>query len=159
VVKPKAFGSMSRPQITGKIMGLLENRFGDPELWTAPYTEIQPGARYSGDDPTFYRVDFVVFKKRWGRCESVGVEIKSCRQDYASDKKWKQYPPHFSRFYFACPVGVIDPDELPEEIGLLTWSGTPNLRVAKAAAINPDRYGAENQCKGLLMACIFRGSK
>lgn len=33
------------------------------------------------------------------------VEIKSCRADFASDRKWREYLDYCDRFYFAVPSG------------------------------------------------------
>jgi hypothetical protein len=47
------------------------------------------------------------------------VEVKSCRADFVADKKWKNYLPFATHFYFAAPKGVINPNELPAGIGLI----------------------------------------
>ena len=46
-------------------------------------------------------------------------EIKSCRSDFTSDNKWQKYLPYCTHFAFVAPKGVILPEELPEEIGLV----------------------------------------
>jgi hypothetical protein len=48
-------------------------------------------------------------------------EVKSCRQDFVSDKKWQNYLPYCTHFAFVAPKGVIKPDEIPKEIGLLEF--------------------------------------
>jgi len=151
-IRQKLIGEMSRAQVTRRIGTLLEKRFNDPGLWTPPFWEVQPGFHYS-EDRIRYKVDFVVFKKRGRNAESIGVEIKSCRADFKTDKKWEQYLKHFSRFYFACPRGVIDPEELPDEVGLLTWSGSDFLRSAKAAKTAKDKMGADMDSI-LMLACL-----
>ncbi len=46
------------------------------------------------------------------------VEIKSCRQDFLTDRKWPDYLGYADRFYFAVMPGF--PEELlPEEEGLI----------------------------------------
>lgn len=45
-------------------------------------------------------------------------EIKSCRADFTSDKKWQQYLPYCHRLSFVTVKGAILPEELPEDIGL-----------------------------------------
>lgn len=47
------------------------------------------------------------------------LEIKSCRNDFTSDKKWQEYLPYCTYFAFVAPKGVISPDELPPKIGLI----------------------------------------
>jgi hypothetical protein len=46
------------------------------------------------------------------------VEIKSCRQDFLSDRKWPDYLGYADRFYFAVAPGFPLP-LLPEEEGLI----------------------------------------
>ena len=46
------------------------------------------------------------------------VEIKSCRQDYLSDRKWPEYLAYADRFYFAVAPGFPD-GLLPEDEGLI----------------------------------------
>lgn len=48
-------------------------------------------------------------------------EIKSCRQDFTSDKKWEKYLPFATYFYFAAPEGVIKASELPDCVGLMEF--------------------------------------
>jgi len=63
------------------------------------------------------RVDLMVIDLR--TFYVYGYEVKVSRADFASDKKWRSYVPFFNRFYFATPKGIIEPEELPPEIGLL----------------------------------------
>jgi hypothetical protein len=46
------------------------------------------------------------------------VEIKSCRQDFLSDRKWRDYLGFADRFYFAVAPGFPD-GLLPDEEGLI----------------------------------------
>jgi len=65
------------------------------------------------------RIDIFYFS-RWNR-ETMGYEIKMSRQDFLQDKKWKKYLQFCTRFYFVAPKGIIKPEELPENIGLLEF--------------------------------------
>lgn len=49
------------------------------------------------------------------------IEVKSCRRDFTSDKKWESYLPYCTHFAFAAPKGVIKKDELPKGIGLIEF--------------------------------------
>lgn len=49
------------------------------------------------------------------------VEVKSCRRDFVSDKKWQSYLPYCTHFAFAVPKGVISLEELPPGIGLIEY--------------------------------------
>ena len=46
-------------------------------------------------------------------------EIKTSRSDFLGDDKWEKYLKYCDYFAFVCPEGVIKPDELPENIGLV----------------------------------------
>ena len=46
------------------------------------------------------------------------VEIKSCRQDFLTDRKWPEYVAYADRFYFAVAPGFPE-GLLPEEEGLI----------------------------------------
>lgn len=47
-----------------------------------------------------------------------GYEFKSCRADWTSDKKWRDYLQFCHRLTFITVPGAIRADELPEEVGL-----------------------------------------
>ncbi len=50
---------------------------------------------------------------------SVNIEVKVSRSDFFNDKnKWHSHPLGVYKFY-ACPSGLISPDEVPEKFGLL----------------------------------------
>lgn len=40
--------------------------------------------------------------------EMIGVEIKSCYQDFNADQKWTEYLEHVNKFYFCVPLSVYD---------------------------------------------------
>lgn len=63
------------------------------------------------------RIDLFYFN-RWDR-ETKGYEIKVSRSDFISDKKWEEYLPYCSWFYFIAPKGIIRKEELPTGIGLM----------------------------------------
>ena len=68
------------------------------------------------------------------------VEVKSCRADFRSDRKWHDYLPYCDRFYFA--VGRDFPLELlPREEGLILADrfGAEIVRAARLRALSPAR--------------------
>ena len=71
------------------------------------------------------------------------VEVKSCRADFRSDRKWYEYLPYCDRFYFA--VGRDFPlDLLPPEEGLILVDrfGGEIVREARLRALSPARRKA-----------------
>jgi len=65
--------------------------------------------------------------------EVIIVEVKSCLQDYASDRKWPEYAPYCDRFFFAVdcdfPHHVI-----PGEVGLICADGFGGAVIREAGA-------------------------
>ena len=65
-----------------------------------------------------------VFNISWDE-KVVILEIKTCRDDFEKDKKWKQYLNYCDYFLFLCLEGVIHKSELPKEVGLIYVIGQP----------------------------------
>jgi hypothetical protein len=64
--------------------------------------------------------------RRSGRPRILGVEVKSSRADFASDRKWTLLQRHVHGLAFAAPAGVIDLAELDavsKRVGLYEWDG------------------------------------
>lgn len=71
------------------------------------------------------------------------VEIKSCRADFLSDRKWQHYLDYCDRFYFAVGAG-FPLDLLPAEEGLILadrFAGEV-LREARLRTLDPARRKA-----------------
>ena len=69
-------------------------------------------------EPYMMRPDVWVFNNG----EFIFIEVKSCRQDFTSDKKWTTYLEMCHSFYFAVSDDYIKPEELPDGVGLLLVS-------------------------------------
>ena len=52
------------------------------------------------------------------RGEIVIVEVKSCLQDFATDRKWPEYGPYCDRFYFAVDCD-FPKERVPEACGMM----------------------------------------
>jgi hypothetical protein len=71
------------------------------------------------------------------------VEVKSCRADFATDRKWQEYLAYCDRFYFA-----VGPDfplaALPRDEGLILADrfGGEIVRAARLRALSPARRKA-----------------
>jgi len=64
-------------------------------------------------------LDAWAMRKSWTAPRFTGYEIKVSRSDFLGDDKWEEYLPYCEYFFFACPKGMIKPDELPDGIGLV----------------------------------------
>jgi hypothetical protein len=88
-------------------------------------------------------MDFWVMVPTWTRLHTIGYEIKVDRQDFLHDKKWRQYLPACSQFFFCAPRGLIKRDELPKEAGLIEpFENGSGLRISKQAPDSEAEQGA-----------------
>ncbi len=80
------------------------------------------------------RMDVVAVNPNAGRVAV--VEVKTSRGDFlAGKKKFSMYMKFCHKFYVAAPRGMIDPDELPDGVGLLECGATGRLRIKKYAGL------------------------
>lgn len=96
-------------------------------------TECKTGSSYQGCT----RMDMVVVKKTWSPVSVLGIEVKVSRSDFLADKKWTDYLQYCTEFYFACPAGLIQPNEITSDVGLI-WM-TQNRATVKVKP-NPTDY-------------------
>lgn len=80
------------------------------------------------------RFDAWVMRRSWTKPCLTGYEIKVSRDDFLRDEKWPNYLPLCNEFYFACAPGVVSPDELPKEVGLLEAAKTGGRMLCKKKA-------------------------
>jgi len=86
------------------------------------------------------KLDGLAIARSYANPMVTGYEIKVSRSDYMQDEKWHHYLKYCNCFYFVCPAGLIDPSELPENIGLY-WTSKNGKRLykkKKATYINVD---------------------
>jgi len=93
-------------------------------------TEVKTGATW-GEQKMFI-IDAFAMQKSWASPCFTAYEIKTSRADFLSDSKWHNYVNYCHRFSFVCPKGVIDKNELPEEVGLIYYyPETKSLKTIK----------------------------
>ena len=64
----------------------------------------------------------------------IGYEIKVSRVDFQNDNKWHEYLEFCNKFYFVAPTGLIKPEELDPQIGLIEYNAkNDSLRIKKRA--------------------------
>ncbi|CEG02209.1 MmcB family DNA repair protein [Bacillus sp. B-jedd] len=80
-------------------------------------TEVKNGSTWMGKELAI--MDALAIKKSWTKPCLTGYEIKVSRADFMNDEKWPLYKDLCHRFYFACPKGLILPEELPDDVGLV----------------------------------------
>ncbi len=67
------------------------------------------------------RLDGLAIARSYANPMVTGYEIKVSRYDFMGDEKYHHYLKYCNCFYFVCPPDLIQPNELPDNIGLL-WS-------------------------------------
>lgn len=95
-----------RNEIT-RMLGLaLKLHIQRRSYWSRLWSEVSCFDGYMD----FYQV------RHWR--DTACYEIKSCRSDFTSDKKWRKYMKCAHRFSFVTVPDAIKADELPEGVGL-----------------------------------------
>lgn len=100
---------------------------------------------------THFRLDAWAMLRSWSNPLTVGYEIKVSRADFLKDGKWQAYLPLCSEFNFVCPQGLILPDELPPEVGLLYVTATGTRLFTKKKAQRRNVEIPENLWRYILM--------
>lgn len=80
------------------------------------------------------RVDAWAMPRSWSNTVVSAYEVKTSTRDFRRDYKWRDYLPLCNAFWFVTPPGVVDPEELPAEAGLLVLSGS-RLMAKKQAPL------------------------
>lgn len=79
-------------------------------------------------------IDMWCMAKSWTHPRTIGFEIKVSRNDFLRDVKWQEYLKYCTEFYFVAPPGIIDPNELPSEAGLMITSKNVKMLATKKKA-------------------------
>lgn len=97
--------------------------------------QVKTGSTYAaayGTGPR--RIDALAIKPSWTHPCITAWEVKVSRSDFLRDTKWPDYLDQCHRFYFACPRGLIQPDELEDKrVGLVWTTPSGHASVRRAA--------------------------
>lgn len=80
-------------------------------------------------------------------------EVKVSLSDFKRDKKWHFYLPYCIRFYFACPTGLLYPDQIPAEAGLVWIDSKGGVTIQKNA---PHRRMRRSYWVGMMRRLLMR---
>lgn len=96
-------------------------------------TEVKDGPTHTRNH---FKLDALAFKKSWANPAIIGYEIKVSRSDFQRDDKWPAYLSLCNQFSFVCPKGLIDPEELPPEVGLIYYNPDKGTLYTKRKAMH-----------------------
>ncbi|WP_438717047.1 MmcB family DNA repair protein [Enterococcus sp. AZ109] len=112
-------------------------------------TEVKNGP--TGWAGSNVRMDAVAIKKSWSQPNIIGYEIKVSRADFEQDHKWPKYYEQCHTFSFVCPRGLIQPEELPGDVGLIWFNPDKGTLYTKRKA----KYRTIDLHAGLLLYIIM----
>ena len=106
------------------------------------------------DGPTggHAQLDAWVMPRSWARPAITGYEVKISRTDFVRDVKWPRYLDACNLLYFACPYGLIAPEETPEGCGLMWVAKTGTRLYIKRKAPYREIPFPEHVARYVLMA-------
>lgn len=126
---------------------MIEERLRDRHADDRIVFECKTGPTKTG----VLRMDAWAMKSSWSKPHTYGYEIKISRSDFMRDDKWQGYLPYCSEFYFCCPRGLIQPEELPADVGLLWLNSTGSQLYTKRKAARRDVQIHENLWRYIVM--------
>ncbi|OEH86237.1 hypothetical protein BHU72_11925 [Desulfuribacillus stibiiarsenatis] len=85
-------------------------------------TEVKNGPTHAAGKGELLIMDAVAIKKSWANPCITVYEVKVDRQDFLRDDKWRGYTNYGHQFSFVCPTGLIEPQELPDDVGLIYYN-------------------------------------
>lgn len=103
---------------------------------------------------THLRMDAWAMKRSWAHPCVSAYEVKISRSDFLNDEKWRQYLPYCNTFSFVAPSGIIKPEELPADTGLLTVATTGSRLFTKRKAPFRDVQIPEDVWRYILMCRV-----
>ena len=92
-------------------------------------TECKNGPTQWG---THRRLDAWAMLRTWSPITMIGYEIKVNRSDWLQDRKIVEYLPLCHKLYVVASVGVVEVEELPDDIGLIELVGHSLITRHKA---------------------------
>lgn len=100
------------------------------------------------------RMDVWAMARSWAHPCVSAYEVKVSRRDFLADEKWHGYLDYCNRFSFVCPHGVVGPDELPENVGLLWVAKTGSRLFTKRKPVHREVEIPEAVYRYILMCRV-----
>lgn len=96
-------------------------------------TEVKTGPTIATGKGDLQKLDALAIKPSWSNPCFTAYEVKVSRSDFLRDDKWPNYLNYCHRFYWACPSGLIKPEEVADPCGLVWVNEDGGWAVRKAA--------------------------
>lgn len=120
---------MARPIRADEIKEVLRKKHqGETFL-----TEVKTGPTLVQGKSDLQKLDALAIKPSWSNPCFTAYEVKVSRSDFLRDDKWTNYLNYCHKFYWACPSGLIKPEEVAERCGLVWVNDDGGWSVRKAA--------------------------
>lgn len=116
---------------SNQIKEALAKKHGEREFFM---TEVKNGPTGVGPGELL-QFDAVAIYKSWTRPQIRGYEIKVSRSDFLRDIKYSRYLPYFHEFYFVVPAGMVQRQEVEENIGLMWYNPETGALTTKKKAV------------------------
>lgn len=104
------------------------------------------------------RIDLWTMKRSWSRPLICAYEVKVSRSDFQQDKKWHEYLQYCHQFFWACPWGLIQPEEVSGDAGLIWVTQTGSRCVMKKKAAHRKMDGLPDTLVSYILfsRCSFK---
>lgn len=112
-----------------EIKKALAKKHGNREFFI---TECKTGPTGTG----MLQFDGLAIYKSWAHPNIVGYEVKVSRSDFLRDAKYTRYMPYCHELYFVTPTGMVQRQEVEENIGLIWYNPTTGGLTTKKKAIH-----------------------
>lgn len=107
----------------------LAKKHGNREFFI---TECKTGPTGTG----MLQFDGLAIYKSWAHPNIVGYEVKISRSDFLRDAKYTRYMPYCHELYFVTPTGMVQRQEVEENIGLIWYNPATGGLTTKKKAIH-----------------------
>ena len=129
---------MDKKYTADDLLAALALKHSESEGW-AFFPEFSTRTGYAGKDPERH-LDALAVGLWYQNSGSVGYEIKVTRADFIRDIEHfqsKQGPAleFCTQFYYAVPLGLVQPEEVPGDVGLVALDGRGSWRTLKVATL------------------------
>lgn len=99
------------------------------------FTQVRNGPTQQARRGELRIIDGLAIRKSWTHPHIIGYEVKVSRADFVGDTKWMDYLPMCHELYFACPSGLIKPEEVGDVVGLIWYNPETKVLTTRKKAV------------------------